>query len=65
MQCVGERSSEAGRESAEPNRPNSSANPNTDSGSLVFNTVKNLHLILRLIKISFEQNISINIKGEQ
>jgi hypothetical protein len=36
----------------------------TDDGTLVFSTVKHLPLILRLIKLSFEQNISLNIKGE-
>lgn len=33
-----------------------------DDGSLIFNTVKSLQLILRLIKLSFEQYILVNIK---
>jgi hypothetical protein len=37
----------------------------TDVGTLVFSTVKHLPLILRMIKISFDQNISFNIKGEE
>ena len=62
MSQVGERSSEA---ELKAKKDPSVSSGTIDDGNLVYNTVKNLPLILRLIKISFDQNISINIKGEQ
>jgi hypothetical protein len=68
MSAVGERSSESESRPSmqQPDRagqiPGSSSSP--DDGTLVFSTVKHLPFILRLIKISFDQNISLNIKGE-
>ena len=68
MSAVGERSSESESKPSIVHTDRTGQMPDnsqtTDDGTLVFGTVKHLPLILRLIKMSFDQNISLNIKGE-
>jgi len=70
MSAIGERSTnaESSPSKLNPDRERqkmSGSTTSTDVGTLVFSTVKHLPLILRMIKISFDQNISFNIKGEE